>query len=409
MADKQQARTGGQLVVDQLLIHGVQQIFTVPGESFLAVLDALYDAPIETTICRQEGGAAMMAEAQGKLTGQPGICMVTRGPGATNASAGLHIAMQDSTPMILFVGQIERSARGREAFQELDYRAVFGPMVKWATEKQKKLDKKGVAYEEYDLTMGGPKRTEMLERVPGATTVPQILIDDKPFGGFDDINALDREGKLDPVIGRDEDEARLRERQLGQHAAHRAFHLLAARLDLIDEFARAAGQGVDVAHQQLALAHQVHQAVVFGHVQLHLGVAVGKVTQVGHHKVARQRALQVDPQQALRRRVAKGAFRLLQIGQHALAALIELAALWRQLHPARTAQQQLRAQPRLHARHDLAGGRRRHAQVAGSSREAAVFGHLHKHLQLAGAVGLKGRAGGKGGVAHGQKRHGGRW
>ena len=128
------ARTGGQLVVDQLVIHGAKQIFTVPGESFLAVLDALYDAPIETTICRQEGGAAMMAEAQGKLTGQPGICMVTRGPGATNASAGMHVAMQDSTPLIVFVGQIERSARDREAFQELDYRAVFGPMVKWATE-----------------------------------------------------------------------------------------------------------------------------------------------------------------------------------------------------------------------------------------------------------------------------------
>ena len=128
------ARSGGQLVVDQLLVHGVKQIFTVPGESFLAVLDALHDAPIATTICRQEGGAAMMAEAQGKLTGQPGICMVTRGPGATNASAGLHVAMQDSTPMILFVGQIERGARDREAFQELNYRAVFGPMVKWATE-----------------------------------------------------------------------------------------------------------------------------------------------------------------------------------------------------------------------------------------------------------------------------------
>lgn len=118
MADKQATRTGGRWWWTRLLVHGVQQIFTVPGESFLAVLDALYDAPIETTICRQEGGAAMMAEAQGKLTGQPGICMVTRGPGATNASAGLHIAMQDSTPMILFVGQIERSARGREAFQE---------------------------------------------------------------------------------------------------------------------------------------------------------------------------------------------------------------------------------------------------------------------------------------------------
>ncbi len=134
MATTNKPRTGGQLVVDQLIIHGTQQIFTVPGESFLAVLDALYDSPVQTTICRQEGGAAMMAEAQGKLTGQPGICMVTRGPGATNASAGLHVAMQDSTPMILFVGQIERSARDREAFQELDYRAVFGPMVKWATE-----------------------------------------------------------------------------------------------------------------------------------------------------------------------------------------------------------------------------------------------------------------------------------
>ncbi|MFG5779664.1 thiamine pyrophosphate-binding protein [Comamonas sp. J-3] len=134
MTNANTPRTGGQLVVDQLVIHGAKQIFTVPGESFLAVLDALYDAPIQTTICRQEGGAAMMAEAQGKLTGQPGICMVTRGPGATNASAGMHVAMQDSTPLIVFVGQIERGARDREAFQELDYRAVFGPMVKWATE-----------------------------------------------------------------------------------------------------------------------------------------------------------------------------------------------------------------------------------------------------------------------------------
>ena len=134
MATADTPRSGGQLVVDQLRVHGVQHIFTVPGESFLAVLDALHDAPIAITVCRQEGGAAMMAEAQGKLTGRPGICMVTRGPGATNASAGLHVAMQDSTPMVLFVGQIERGARDREAFQELNYRAVFGPMVKWATE-----------------------------------------------------------------------------------------------------------------------------------------------------------------------------------------------------------------------------------------------------------------------------------
>ena len=127
-------RTGGQILVDQLVLHGVQHIFCVPGESYLAVLDALHDAPIELTVCRQEGGAAMMAEAHGKLTGRPGVCFVTRGPGATNAAAGVHIAMQDSTPMVLFVGQIERSARGRDAFQEVDYRAAFGALAKWATE-----------------------------------------------------------------------------------------------------------------------------------------------------------------------------------------------------------------------------------------------------------------------------------
>jgi acetolactate synthase-1/2/3 large subunit len=128
------SRTGGQILVDQLAAQGVEHLFCVPGESFLAVLDALHDASIGVTVCRQEGGAAMMAEAAGKLTGRPGICFVTRGPGATNASPGLHIARQDSTPLILFVGQIERGAREREAFQELDYRAVFGTVAKWVTE-----------------------------------------------------------------------------------------------------------------------------------------------------------------------------------------------------------------------------------------------------------------------------------
>jgi acetolactate synthase-1/2/3 large subunit len=129
-----QSRNGGRILVDQLLAHGVDNIFCVPGESYLAVLDALHDASIAVTVCRQEGGAAMMAEAAGKLTGRPGICFVTRGPGATNASPGLHIARQDSTPMILFVGQVERGMREREAFQELDYRAVFGSIAKWVTE-----------------------------------------------------------------------------------------------------------------------------------------------------------------------------------------------------------------------------------------------------------------------------------
>ncbi len=127
-------RTGGEILVDQLVAHGVQHVFCVPGESYLGALDAFYDRPIKLTVCRQEGGAAMMAEAIGKATGRPGIAFVTRGPGATNASHGVHIARQDSSPMILFVGQVAREMREREAFQELDYRAVFGSMAKWATE-----------------------------------------------------------------------------------------------------------------------------------------------------------------------------------------------------------------------------------------------------------------------------------
>jgi acetolactate synthase I/II/III large subunit len=127
-------RTGGRLVVDCLEANGVERVFCVPGESYLAVLDALHDSPIRTVVCRQEGGAAMMADCEGRLTGRPGICFVTRGPGATNASAGIHIANQDSVPMILFVGQIARPIRGREAFQEVDYRAVFGSVAKWVVE-----------------------------------------------------------------------------------------------------------------------------------------------------------------------------------------------------------------------------------------------------------------------------------
>src|SRR6185295_1185940 len=127
-------RSGGQILVDQLAIHGVRHMFCVPVESYIAALDAFYDKDIAITICRQESGAAIMAEAVGKATGRPGVCFVTRGPGATNAAAGVHIARQDSTPMILFVGQVARDMREREAFQELDYRAAFGSIAKWATE-----------------------------------------------------------------------------------------------------------------------------------------------------------------------------------------------------------------------------------------------------------------------------------
>ena len=121
-------------LVDQLLINGVDRAYCVPGESYLSVLDACYERGLPLTVCRNEAGAAMMADAYGKATGKPGICFVTRGPGAANAFAGVHIAAHDSTPMILFIGQVERFARGRGAFQEVDYPAMFGGEAKWVAE-----------------------------------------------------------------------------------------------------------------------------------------------------------------------------------------------------------------------------------------------------------------------------------
>ncbi len=126
-------RTGGRILVDQLLLQGCDRIFHVPGESFLAVLDALHDTPsIQTVTCRQEGGVAFMACADGAMTGRPGVAFVTRGPGATNASIGVHVAMQDSQPMILFIGDVDRAMRDREGFQEVDFAAMFAPLCKWA-------------------------------------------------------------------------------------------------------------------------------------------------------------------------------------------------------------------------------------------------------------------------------------
>ncbi len=133
---EQHATTGARLLVDALLANHVERVFCVPGESFLAVLDALADdtARIQTVVCRHEAAAANMAEAVGKLTGRPGIAFVTRGPGATHASIGVHTAFQDSTPMILFVGQCAREHLDREAFQEIDYRRMFGQMAKWVAQ-----------------------------------------------------------------------------------------------------------------------------------------------------------------------------------------------------------------------------------------------------------------------------------
>lgn len=127
-------RTGGRILVDNLVAQGCDRIFHVPGESFLAVLDALHDTPqIDVVTCRQEGGVGFMACADGAMTQRPGIAFVTRGPGATNASIGVHVAMQDSQPMILFIGDVDRSMRDREGFQEVDFPAMFAPLAKWAT------------------------------------------------------------------------------------------------------------------------------------------------------------------------------------------------------------------------------------------------------------------------------------
>ena len=129
-------RTGGQVLVDALRVHGVDTVFCVPGESYLAVLDALHDAEdaISVITCRHESGAAFMGDAYGKLTGKPGVTMVTRGPGACNGSIGIHTALQDSSPMVMFVGQVPRGFRQREAFQEVDYEAMFAPLAKWSVE-----------------------------------------------------------------------------------------------------------------------------------------------------------------------------------------------------------------------------------------------------------------------------------
>ena len=128
-------RTGGHILIEQLALHNADTVFGVPGESFLAALDGMYQSQrVRFINARHEGGAAMMADAYGKLTGRPGIAFATRGPGATNASAGVHVAFQDSTPMILLLGQVGRDMMEREAFQEIDYRQMFGPMTKWVAQ-----------------------------------------------------------------------------------------------------------------------------------------------------------------------------------------------------------------------------------------------------------------------------------
>jgi acetolactate synthase-1/2/3 large subunit len=181
-----QTRTGGRILVDQLLAQGCDRIFCVPGESYLAVLDALHDSPaIDLVVCRQEGGAAYMAEADGKLTGRPGICFVTRGPGATNASIGVHVAMQDSTPVILFVGDVAREAKDREGFQEIDFPAMFAPVAKWAAKIDDARRIPEYVARAYAVAMSGRPG-------PVVLALPEDML-------LDEVEAIDRPKVVRPV------------------------------------------------------------------------------------------------------------------------------------------------------------------------------------------------------------------
>jgi len=179
MPDPLPSRTAAEVLADQLIAQGVEHVFCVPGESYLAVLDAFHDRSLTVTVCRQEAGCAIMAEAIGKATGRPGVCFVTRGPGATNAMHGIHIAQQGSSPMIMFVGQIERASRGREAFQELDYRAVFGSMTKWADEIDDPARIPELVSRAFHVTMNGRPGPVVLA-LPEDMLVERVAVADAP-------------------------------------------------------------------------------------------------------------------------------------------------------------------------------------------------------------------------------------
>ena len=183
MKNEQKSRTGGQLLVDALKVHGVDTAFCVPGESYLAVLDALYDAreAIKLIVCRQEGGAANMAEAYGKLTGKPGICLVTRGPGATNAAIGVHTAFQDSTPMILLIGQVGGDFVEREAFQEVDFRRMYGQMAKWVASIDRAERVPEYLSHAFHCAMSGRKGPVVLALPEDMLTQTAVAADTDPY------------------------------------------------------------------------------------------------------------------------------------------------------------------------------------------------------------------------------------
>lgn len=173
-------RTGAQVLVDQIRIHGSDRAYCVPGESYLAVLDALHDRrDFSLVVARHEAGACNMAEAYGKLTGEPGICFVTRGPGATHASIGIHTAMQDSTPLIMFVGQARRDMLEREAFQELDYRAVFGSMAKWVVQLEDAARIPELVARAYRVATSG-RPGPVVVAMPEDVLSSRVSVDDAP-------------------------------------------------------------------------------------------------------------------------------------------------------------------------------------------------------------------------------------
>src|SRR5215470_4719819 len=176
-------RSGAQILVDALKVHGVDTAFCVPGESYLAVLDALYDAQkeIRLVVARQDGGAAYMAEAYAKLTGKPGICFVTRGPGAANASIGVHTAHQDSTPMILFVGQVGTDFAEREAFQEVDYRRMYGQMAKWVASVDRADRMPELVSHAFHCAMSGRKGPVVLALPEDVLTQTAAVADTDPY------------------------------------------------------------------------------------------------------------------------------------------------------------------------------------------------------------------------------------
>jgi acetolactate synthase-1/2/3 large subunit len=174
-------RSGGRLVVDALLTHGARRVFGVPGESYLPILDALFDVGerLEFVTCRHEHGAAMMAEAHGKLTGEPGVCLVTRGPGACNAAIGVHTAFQDSTPMLLLVGQVERRFLGREAFQEVDFATMFRPLAKRASQIDRTEDLPGAIAGAWHTALSGRPGPVVLA-LPEDVLAEEAVVGDAP-------------------------------------------------------------------------------------------------------------------------------------------------------------------------------------------------------------------------------------